>query len=165
MSMSANKQLLFNYRHPKFDSINYMDQRHTVFSAVYLFLKQNNKILLQKRVNGWMDGFYSLPAGHLDGGETIKQAIIRETFEETGLIVKGNDLEVIHVMHRLADREYIDFFLESKNYQGIPVIKEPDKYSELKWFNLNQLPNNIIPNVKHFLQEISQNKTFSEFNQ
>ncbi len=139
-----------------------IEERHHVFAAVYLFLKKDNKVLLQKRANGWMDGFYSLPAGQIDGEETIKTAMSRETLEETGLIIEENNLKVVHVMHRLADKEYIDFFLTTEKWKGIPTIKEPEKCSELKWFDLNQLPDNIIPNVRHFLKEISQNKTFSE---
>jgi len=139
-----------------------IEERHHVFAAVYLFLKKDNEVLLQKRANGWMDGFYSLPAGHIDGGETIKTAMSRETLEETGLIIEEDNLEVVHVMHRLAEKEYIDFFLTTEKWEGTPTVKEPNKCSELKWFDINQLPDNIIPNVKHFLKEISQNKTFSE---
>ena len=92
-----------------------IEERHHVFAAVYLFLKKDNEVLLQKRANGWMDGFYSLPAGHIDGGETIKTAMSRETLEETGLIIEEDNLEVVHVMHRLAEKEYIDFLKMKHN--------------------------------------------------
>lgn len=46
--------------------------------AVHLFLLRNNRVLLRRRFNtGYEDGSYSVPAGHLDGGETIIQAAMR----------------------------------------------------------------------------------------
>jgi len=111
-----------------------------------------------------MDGYYSLPAGHLDGGETIIHAMLRETYEEIGININENKLKVIYVMHRLTDKEYIDFFLTTESWTGVPKIKEPNKCSELKWFSLNSLPSNIVPHVKQFLKNIEENKFFSESN-
>ena len=52
--------------------------RFTLRSAVYLLLIKENQILLLRRFNtGWQDGKYSVPAGHLDGGETVKQAMVQ----------------------------------------------------------------------------------------
>ena len=46
-------------------------ERFKISIAVFLFLIKDNKILLIKRSNtGWMDGFYSVPAGSIDGSET-----------------------------------------------------------------------------------------------
>jgi len=141
-----------------------MNTRTPILSAVYLLLRKKNKILLMKRANGWMDGYYSLPAGHLDGGETIIHAMLRETYEEIGININENKLKVIYVMHRLTDKEYIDFFLTTESWTGVPKIKEPNKCSELKWFSLNSLPSNIVPHVKQFLKNIEENKFFSESN-
>lgn len=139
-------------------------ERVPILSAVYLLLRKKNKLLLMKRANGWMDGYYSLPAGHLDGGETIIHAMLRETYEEIGINLLEEDLKVVHVMHRLADKEYIDFFLTTENWNGVPKIKEPHKCSELKWFSIHSLPSKILPHVKQFLKNIEDKKNFSESN-
>ena len=48
-------------------------------ATVHLFFFRENQILLLRRFNtGFRDGEYSVPAGHLDGGETVMQAGIRE---------------------------------------------------------------------------------------
>lgn len=49
---------------------------------------QNNKILLVKRGTVVFKGYWALPGGRVDSGETIEQAVVREVKEETGLDVK-----------------------------------------------------------------------------
>lgn len=48
----------------------------------------NNKILLVKRGTVVFKGYWALPGGRVDAGETVEQAVIREVKEETGLHVK-----------------------------------------------------------------------------
>ncbi len=56
------------------------EERYKFICAVYLLLIKENQILLLKRANtGYEDGKYSLVSGHMDGNETIKQAMIRES--------------------------------------------------------------------------------------
>ena len=61
-------------------------RRFQVTVAVHLFLLRGGEVLLLRRHNtGYEDGNYSVPAGHLDGEETVVQAAIRETREEIGI--------------------------------------------------------------------------------
>jgi ADP-ribose pyrophosphatase YjhB (NUDIX family) len=132
-------------------------------SAVYLLLLKENKILLSKRFNtGWMDGKYSLVAGHLEKDETISQAIIRESFEEAKIIIKKEDLIPATVIHRKSDKEYIDFFFVVKKWSGEPRIEEPDKCDDLRWFPLNALPDNLLPYIKEALQNYKNGIPFFE---
>lgn len=140
------------------------DKRFLLRSAVYLIPLKDKRVLLLRRFNtGWMDGKYSLIAGHLNGGETATQAMIREAKEEAGIIITTSDLQFVTVTHRKSVKlEYIDFFFVVKNWLGIPNNLEPDKCDELSWFSVNQLPENIVPSVREAIKNYLNKKGFSE---
>jgi 8-oxo-dGTP diphosphatase len=139
-------------------------ERHYLRVAVYLILIKDNKILLLRRFNtGWRDGFYTLPAGHFDGAETIAEAMSREAAEEIGVKVKPENLQVVHVVHQVMDKEYIDFYLVAKEWEGEPKLMEKDKCDDLNWFSLDNLPERLLPNVKEALLNYQKDITYSEY--
>lgn len=139
-------------------------ERFLIRSAVYLILFKENKILLSRRFNtGWMDGYYSLIAGHLDGNEPVSLAMIREAKEEAGIVVKKEDLLPATVIHRYyPDQEYIDFFFVSKKWSGAPKIMESDKCDDMSWFDLNKLPENLLPYIKEAIENYKKGYPFFE---
>ena len=57
-------------------------------SAVHMIIQDDNKILIQKRRNTKLwNGYYALPAGHIDEGENQYDALIREAKEELNIII------------------------------------------------------------------------------
>lgn len=139
--------------------------RFSYIGASYLFLIENGKILLQRRNNtGFMDGWYGVPAGHLDGNETAREGGVREFREEIGIVIVPEDLDVVHVMHRKAQHdERIDFFMTARRYEGNIENKEPEKCDGLFWFPLNQLPKNTIDYVRTAIEASKQGIFYSEF--
>lgn len=146
-------------------------ERFTVIPAIYILFKQADKILLIRRFNtGYQDGNYSLPAGHVDGGEPADVAAAREAFEEVGVHIKPGDLRFVHLMHRNVDNddryklERADIFFEALNWEGEIVNCEPEKCDELRWASLDDLPENTIPEVAYALRAIERGEYYSNFN-
>jgi len=139
-------------------------ERFKIIPSVYLVLIKENKILFSRRYNtGYFDGNYSFPAGHLDGNETLKQAMMRETKEEIGVVLDSADLELVHTMNRrIPDNERVDFFFTAKKWQGEPKIMESDKCDDLSWFEFNDLPKNIIPYIRQAIDSFLKNIIYSE---
>ena len=139
-------------------------ERLTLVPSAYLILMRDNSTLLSRRYNtGYCDGSYSFPAGHLDGGETVKQTMVREVAEEIGVILKPGDLELVHVMNRkIPNNERVDFFFTAKQWQGVPKNMEPERCDDLQWFELNNLPPNIIPYIKQAIDSVLNNTIYSE---
>lgn len=141
-----------------------MTERFGLIGAVHLFLIRDNSILLLRRFNtGYEDGNYGVPAGHLDGGEQIKSAAIREAKEECGISISPEDLEVVGVMHRQSGSERIDFFLATTNWTGEITNSEPHKCDDLSWHSIDGLPENIIPYIKRALDNYKNGIWFSDF--
>jgi len=138
--------------------------RFQLLSAVHLFLIRDGQILLLRRFNtGYEDGNYSVPAGHLDGGEQIKAAMIREAQEEVCIKLDSQALEVVGVMHRLSNDERIDWFLAADAWSGEIANGEPECCNDLRWFDLDALPDNIIPYVRQALKNFQQGRWFDSF--
>lgn len=144
---------------------NIKQKRYTLRCAVYLFLIKNNKLFLLRRKNtGWKDGEYGVPAGHLEKDETILQAAVRETKEETTVDIDAKDLKFIHIMHRKGGKgEYIDIYFTVNKWQGEPKIGEKDKSDEVNWFSIDSLPLNTIDYMRKALENWQERILFSEF--
>ncbi len=121
-----------------------------IISVYLLLVDSNGRVLQLRRQNtGFKDGELGLPAGHVDGGEELKRAMCREAKEEVGLMLRENDLNLVHVMHRnCGDHERVDFFFRCSAWNGEPTNTEPDKCSALMWSRLNALPDDTIDYYK-----------------
>jgi len=138
---------------------------HRIVPDVYALLLKDDQILLTKRQNtGYEDGSYSMPSGHFDGGETAREAIIRETREEVGIVLDKENLQFVHVMNRKSlNHERVDFFFVCKKWQGEIRNMEPEKCSEVGWYPIDELPKNTIPYVKFAIENFQKGNPYSEF--
>ena len=132
--------------------------------AVHLLLVKDERVLLLRRYNtGYEDGNYSVVAGHIEGGEDLKTAMIREAREEAGLEISRDSLEEVGVIHFKGDAEYIHFFLEASEWSGEIINMEPDKCDELRWAGVRGLPDNTIPYVRRAIENYCNGIWFGSF--
>lgn len=132
--------------------------------AVHLFFLRDEHILLLRRFNtGYEDGNYSVVAGHVEAGETVTQAVVREAAEEVGVTLAPQDIQVVHVMNRKSEDERIDFFVLVPRWSGDITNTEPHKCDQLAWFPLASLPPNTIPYVRAALERYQAGGYYSEF--
>lgn len=120
--------------------------------AVYGILRDRERILLLRRSGtGYRDGQWSLPAGHLDGGEDAVTGLVRELREELGVDAGPGGCRLALVMHAApehdGDREYLHLFFVVDEWTGEPTIAEPDKCSELRWADGRALPSDLVDYV------------------
>ena len=138
------------------------------YSAVFpLIFKEEGgdiNVLLSRRKNtGYQDGKLDIAGGgHVDDGETAQSAVIRECKEELGIEVKIEDLTFVHLSHRFSNRTYYDIYFVVNKYNGVPEIMEPDKCSELNWFDMDKLPNDIIECRKIVIEHYKNKSYYSE---
>ena len=134
--------------------------------AVHVLLLRGNEVLLVRRCNtGFEDGRLSVVAGHVEPGESVTQAALREASEEVGVALSRDGLRVVGVMHRRSQEERVDFFLAYRLGRdgGEPANREPEKCSELLWANLASLPDDTIPYVRAGIENFKNGVWFQEF--
>lgn len=124
--------------------------RFTMPVAVHLFLQKKDEILLLRRFQtGYEDGSYSVVAGHIEAGEDALQAMIREAKEEANITLERENMEFALVMHRKNSMdERIDFFFICRIWKGEIYNNEPEKCDHLAWFNIDDLPRNMVTYVR-----------------
>ncbi|MDN6111354.1 MAG: NUDIX domain-containing protein, partial [Enterobacterales bacterium] len=100
-------------------------------------------------------GKWSLPAGHVEEGESALTAAIREAEEEIGIVIPPSALKLVYTLHRKSDeRTYIDLWFEAERFNGVPVNQEPNKCAGLMWSDLQNLPENTQEFVRMALNDM-----------
>lgn len=138
--------------------------RFQLHAEAHLVLEDRGKLLMLLRRNtGYMDGHWGLVAGHVDGGETFRQAMAREAFEEAGLMILPEDLHLSHMMHRNSDSERVSLFFTPTRWHGPPRNREPEKCAALEWTPRDALPARTIPYIRAALEALEEGRHYSEF--
>ncbi len=106
--------------------------------AVAVAVIQEEKILLVQRVNPPFQGYWSLPAGFMDGGEEPSEAAARECLEETGLSVRTGDVIHIHYGREHPHGADIVLIFEADVTEG--SLKAGDDAMEAGFFSFQSLP-------------------------
>lgn len=140
--------------------------RFKIYASVHVLFIKNNEVLMLLRKNTTSDGLYGLVAGHLEEGETITNALIRESEEEVGVEIKPEDLKIAAVCHsysRHNNREFIQFYAICNKWNGTFKNKEPEKCGGIDFFSLNSLPENTVPYIKDAITKILNKVSYYEY--
>ena len=137
------------------------------YTASFVVVREAGKVAFVLRSNtSWMNGYYGLPSGKVEKAEAFSAAAIREAEEEIGIQISEGDAHIAHIMHRYNPAEnmtWIDAYFEVEEYTGEPCNAEPDVHGELAWFEVSNLPENVIPSVKQALIHIEAGTVYSEY--
>ena len=138
-----------------------MSERHLTRTAVFVILERDNKLFFLRRANtGWADGMLTIPAGHVDQGDQITEAAIKEAKEEACVDINAEDLEFVHVDY-LRD-EYTNFYFRARKWTGEPTLGEPDLASEAIWIDKSELPDDVTPQLRRLFKQLEHGSYFSE---
>ena len=91
---------------------------------------------------------------------------VRETKEEAGVTIDPSDMSHLITVYRQTEdleMDWVDFYFEAQEWQGEPYNAEPNMHSELRWLDINELPDNVIPAQAHALKQISMEQRYTEF--
>jgi mutator protein MutT len=128
-------------------------------------IEKDKKILfLLRKHQNLFNNHYGLVGGKIEPNESPADALIRELYEEVNITVTKENILFSHCASCRNENgeEFMALLFKIINWRGEPLNKEPEKHAELTWFSLQELPDNIIPRHKQFLQQIEQGLLYSE---
>jgi 8-oxo-dGTP diphosphatase len=102
-------------------------------------LVRDSKILLGKRAPGQLlyPDVWDLPGGHLEAGESVDQALIRELMEELGIVptrfVPLGKFDELNPEKYGAQQYHVYLVTE---WSGLIVNRQPHEHSEIRWVSL-----------------------------
>lgn len=113
--------------------------------------------MLLRANTGYMDGYWAVPAGHVEKDESVLAAALREVREEVGVEIDPDDLVPVTAMHRTGGNgqaidERVDFFFTTSRWSGEPRLMEPGKAAGLAWYSLDNLPDPVVPHEARVLR-------------
>lgn len=145
-----------------------MSERAMFKGVINLIIRQDDKVLLFFRNDGFFNydgGWWVLPAGHIEQGETARAAAIREAKEELDIDIDPEDIKLVHVTSNLASRtESFDFYFMVSRYTGTIRNCESGKCVEMRYFTLDEVANlkNVISPTRMSLSCLQRGEIYSE---
>ena len=126
--------------------------------TVLCLIHNEDSYLLQDRVKKDWRG-YTLPGGHIEPGESIVDAVVREMKEETGLMIKSPRLCGVK-QFPIEGGRYIVFLFETDQFEGKVVDSDKGK---MHWVKTSELLNvNLVDDFDELI-EVMLSDTLTEF--
>lgn len=126
--------------------------------TVLCLIRQGDQILLQNRVKEDWNG-YALPGGHVEPGESIVAAVIREMQEETGLTVLNPRLCGIK-QFPIEQGRYLVFLFLADRFEGTLTSSEEGK---MEWISRSELGQYRTVSDLEELLRVMERDDLSEF--
>jgi len=104
------------------------------------------------------EGTWTLPGGKVEFKENLRDTAFREVFEETGIKIQKESLEIISISDDILDDvHYVTVGFLAKSFEGKPQVREPEKIIKWGWFSFESLPAPLFfPSariIKNFLKK------------
>ena len=140
-----------------------MKRTETVELTVLCLIRRGDEYLLQDRVKKDWKGF-TLPGGHVEPGESIVDAVVREMKEETGLTVEHPKLCGVKQFPISGESgengRYLVFLFVADKFSGEIVSSEE---GTMHWVKKEDLPKvNLVNDFKELL-DVMLDENLSEF--
>lgn len=124
------------------------------------FVYDENRVLVQEKVGTKYNGGLVFPGGHVEGGESLRDSMIREIKEETGLTIFNPQPCGYKDWIQEDGTRYIVLLYKTNKFEG--EIKSSDE-GKVFWLDRKDIPTaNLIWNMRELL-DIFESEEYSEF--
>jgi 8-oxo-dGTP diphosphatase len=131
--------------------------------TVLCLIQKDGKILLQNRLKTDWQG-YAFPGGHIEVGESIVDAVVREVMEETGLTITDPKLCGVKQFPlkdgKYENGRYLVFLFRADKFTG--EVTSSDE-GEMRWIAKDELHNyNLVQDFDDMLKVMATDD-YTEF--
>ncbi|MCQ4200287.1 NUDIX domain-containing protein [Streptomyces coelicoflavus] len=135
--------------------------------GVHLYLERpDGTVLLGLRHpdSAFAPSTWHVLAGHCEQENAI-DCLIREAMEEAGLHIERQDVELVHVVHHIdkpGSPPRMGLFFRARTWGGEPVLREPDRCTQWKFWDPAALPDDLVPYTRLAITKIRNGELYSE---
>ncbi|MEU2226715.1 NUDIX domain-containing protein [Streptomyces sp. NPDC018347] len=97
--------------------------------------------------------------------EPALACLVREAWEEAGLILDPADVELAHVVHIVdapGSLPLMQLVFRARRWEGTPEVREPDKCLTWQWWPRHELPDRIVSYTRTAITAISHGRLYSQ---
>ena len=148
-------------------SESHLDYHRNIPMLIYTLgiLEKDGKILFLLRKNTkFFSGHYGLMGGKIEENESPSATLIREAYEELGIIINHNDFQFAHCLSFKNEigNDVLALVFKVNSWSGEISNKEPEKCENIAWFSPHALPENIIPRHKLIIEKVNTAIAYNE---
>lgn len=119
---------------------------------------EGNILVQDRKKTDWAG--ITFPGGHIEKGESFVKSVIREVFEETGLIIEKPNLCGIKQFQDINDTRYVVILYKTDRFHG--QLKSSEE-GEVFWIKRSDLRNYQLANDFEEMLEVFEDDSLSEF--
>ncbi|MEV7416034.1 NUDIX domain-containing protein [Streptomyces sp. NPDC089919] len=97
--------------------------------------------------------------------ESATACLVREAWEEAGLVVDPADVELVHVVHVVegpGELPLLQLVFRVRRWEGAPEVREPDKCLAWRWWAPQELPDRLVRYTRLAIGGIAEGRAYSE---
>lgn len=117
-----------------------------------VIIVRDGRVLLLKRKGAHGEGTWAPPGGHLEFGESFEECAIRETLEETGVVLSAiHFVAITNDVFEAEQKHYVTVWVEGTYASGQATVAYPDKVQEVAWAPWHALPQPLFIPFRNLL--------------
>lgn len=132
--------------------------------GVIVIKKEGQKqfVMLHQRKGKLGTHYWGSGGGHVEPGESLQEAIMRELREEAGDDLKVTNVSFLGVYNftEMPPKHYVDISFYAEYVSGEPVNNSPEETTEWQWFDVNDVPSPLFPPVEIHLKALKTGEKF-----
>ncbi|MFB7977891.1 NUDIX domain-containing protein [Streptomyces vinaceus] len=97
--------------------------------------------------------------------ESATACLVREAWEEAGLVIDPDDVELAHVVHVVdtpGGPPLMQLVFRARRWRGKPEVREPDKCLTWRWWTQHELPDRLVPYTRTAITAIAEGRPYSQ---